>query len=372
MTEKLSLKNQPDTFFFKSRFLPKLPYHYAEPSLTYLDISPHGAMPANPYLNEDVKTQQKYINEQYQLLYHTPPRDMPKQFVEDVVISDYVINESKRAIANYEVFMKYSESEHETLELLSDKVRLFKEGRATILNIADIGTNSSIKSVEFGKVSHPYGYRMQKVEPMREEMTTAILERGGVVYPSIAPYRSIRIMPRVERFDDGTEHGGQRVIGFIVKYKRDYGHIPIKESGQILKVIERQIAAFRVDEASGFDQTVLAAMHSFRDKYPKRVHWDKTPGRHDVKARAVFEHRLQVTGCKDFIERAVQSDSLEDFVVPISTLLYGSKEAVEQKQAYSSSERIGHLVVAATLQDRLDQLPSSYVESDQFVDPYFD
>lgn len=142
-----------------------------------------------------------------------------------------------------------------------------------------------------------------------------------------------------------------------MKYKRDYGHIFISGSdNELLRIVERQIAAYRVDEASGFDQTVLRAMHDLRDTYPKRIQWDKSTS-DDDKETEVFYNRLRMTGCAEFIEHAVQTDALDDFVVPISTTIYGYKERLPEKQPVDHK---AHLALELTLHRQLDVLPGAY------------
>ena len=346
--------NYGETLTFKGRLLPKLPTNYTEPLLHNQILLPYGAVPANPYLDDAVKAQQKNMKKEFMLLHTTPPQDMPREFVEDVVIADYEINDERRKMENFEVFMKFIQSETPIDPSLLPEIELFQRGQSRIDGIATIAEKTEIEAVEFGEVGHPYGYRMQHLGPFRQEMNDVILAHGGVVYPTVAPYRSIKILPRVKRFYDGTEYGGQRIVGFIVKYKRDYGHIPVGDD-EVIRVVERQIAAYRVDEASGFDQTVLAAMHQLRDTYPKRIHWDVPPTDNE-KEQQTYATRLKMTGCADFIESAVQTDALDDFVVPLSTTIYGYREKLVKT---TEAERMARVAVESALNSRLDLMSAT-------------
>jgi hypothetical protein len=361
MAEKVSVETEyhHETLTFKGRLLPKLPSHYVEPSSINPLIVPHGAMPANPFLDDAVKKQQQIINREYFKLYQTPPKEMPRSFVEYVVTDDYVIHEQRRSMENFEGFMEFDQSEAYVDPSLQTEKELFERGQAMINESAHFVVHSPIRKGEFGKVLHPYGYRMQEIEPFRTETNEAIELLGGVVYPTISPYRSIKILPKVRRFDNGTEFGGQEIVGFIVKYKRDYGHILIPDSdNEVLRIVERQIAAYRVDEASGFDQKVLQAMHDLRDTYPKRIRWDQ-PQSDDVKANEIFYNRLKMTGCAEFIEHAVQTDALDDFVVPISTTIYGYKEKLPEKPPV---DHMAHKALELSLNRSLDAMPGAYTE----------
>jgi hypothetical protein len=360
MFEQVSVENHSDeTLRFKGRLLPKLPDHYTEPSIHNVLIVPHGAMPANPYLDEAVKKQQSIIDAEYLKLYETPPKDMPHSFVEDVVIADFVINEERRKMENFEGYMEFTHSGMYVDPILTTEKELFERGQATIDEAIHFVVNCPLKKGEFGKVTHPYGYRMQQLEPFRTEMNEAIEAQGGIVYPSVAPYRSINILPKIERFDNGTEFGGQRIIGFIVKYKRDYGHVPIPGNDtEVLRIVERQIAAYRVDEASGFDQSVLDAMYELRNTYPKRIDWGRQAG-DSAREKKIYYDRLKKTGCVDFIENAVQTDALDDFVVPISTTIYGYKEKLPVRPII---DHVARTALEAALYDAFDSMPGAYKE----------
>jgi len=367
MTGEASIQQEQqqahETLVFKGRILPELPAEYIEKSLENPLIVPYGAVPANLYRDEETKLQQAMINESFRVLYETPPSEMPSEFVDHVVMNDYVINENRRMIENYDVYTQFMASGTDIDPALYPEIDRFESGHATIDEIARIASRSKIPSVEFGKVTHPYGYRMQYIDEFRADMSEAIEAQGGVVYPDIAPYRSIKILPRVLRADDGTEFGRQRIIGFIVKYKRDYGHIPVAGSkDEVVRVVERQIAAYRVDEASGFDQSVLDAMHALREQYPKRIHWD-APIPDEGKNKQVFLDRLEKTGCLSFIENAVQHESLEDFVVPISTTIYGHREKLPEKKKLDS---VARTAIERALNEGLSRLQPSVSDAHHF------
>jgi len=325
--EIVAQQEQLEPLFFKGRLLPKLPLDYTEPSLNNPLVVPYGAMPANPFLDDAVKQQQMNIKAEHYKLYLSPPTDMPPSFVK-VVADDYIINEPRREMENFEAHTTFiKKSGYPESESLAAEVVLYEKAQATIDQITDVLVQTEEDAGEFGKVGHPFAYRMQYIEPLRANMIAAIESRGGFVYPTIAPYRSIVIMPKLAKDEDEVILEPQRIVGFIVKYKRDFGRIPVPGSNKVINVVERQIAAFRVDEESGFDQKILDAMHELSDKYPDRVRWEGpiTEGSLD---------RLARTGCKEFIESAIQRDSLEDFVVPVSTTIYGFKETIEEKPAF--------------------------------------
>lgn len=310
---------------FKGRILPPLPANYREPCSDNPRIKPHGSVPAHPFRDEETKQQQREMLAGFNILYRTPPKNVPKSFVR-VMVDDFVINEERRKMDNYQGYMAWKALDEPVPEDLEEPLEYFEKGQATESEILSILQRTKLRKGEIFKVSHPHGYRMEQLQPARDELDEAILEHGGVIYPTVTPYRSIDVLPRVEYVPN--EHGDirQRLIGFIVKYKRDYGKVPVEHSEEIIHLVERQIAAYRVDADSGFDQTVLQAMHDFSDNYHKRIRWEDTHNPH-------LKSRLRRTGCWSFIENAIQTDSLEDFVVPISTTVYGHKELPSKSKA---------------------------------------
>jgi len=351
-------QHDQEALIFKGRLLPKLPDGYTEPSVNNPLVVPYGAMPANPFFDDSVKQQQSNIKAEHYKLYLSPPTDMPPTFVK-VVADDYVMNEPRREMENFEAHMRFMESHgYPDVESLADEVKLYEKAQASVDQITDVLVETDEETGEFGKVGHPFTYRMQYVEPMRADMIAAIESRGGFVYPAITPYRSIVIMPKLAKDEDENIIEPQRIVGFIVKYKRDFGQIPVPGSDNVINVVERQIAAFRVDEESGFDQKILSAMHELSDTHPDRVRWEGP-------ATEGFLDRLARTGCKEFIESAIQRDSLEDFVVPVSTTIYGFKEKLSRKPKIN---KIASKTIEQALFESLDQLESS--ESDASLYDY--
>ncbi len=232
---------------------------------------------------------------------------------------DYFIGEHRRNMQNYEGYSELLKGAEPVSEELHPLLEHFEKGTALPDEILTIAVNTRIPSFEVGRVTSPYGKRLEHVEPFRQDVRNAIEAHGGVVFPTIQGYRSIDINPKVTY--DTTGEG--RIVGFIVTYKRDVGAIELPNDSGVISIVERQVAGFRVDEASGFPQEILEKMHlAMKDPGTK---WD---GEKDLN----WHEELLATGCLDFIETAVQTDSLEDFVVPQSTTIYGFKEEFSVRQ----------------------------------------
>ncbi len=281
------------------------PEGFREPTDGTLRYRPDGAMPANPYLDAP---RQKEIDDEFQKLFDNPPEGTPKQFAR-MLQDDHMINEQRRKMLNFENFEAWRATGEVVPDELEESMDHVIRGTASVEEVLDFALQTNLEAFEVGKVTHPYRRRLQYVAPFRKVVDNAILERGGEVYGKSFPYRSIDIYPHVT-----FKKGEPFIHGFIVPYKRDVGDIPLLDGSGVIHVVERQLSAFRADEASGFNEHVLKMM-----KYDP-FKWNTYPN------DEAYQDALKTTGCRGFIERAVQFDSLENFVVPISTTIYGYKE----------------------------------------------
>lgn len=288
---------------------------FQEPFSGRLYDRPYGAMPANPFRDVDVRSRQSNVDVQFEKLFKYPPEDqnIPEPF-RQFVIDDYTIGEQRRKMINYDHYGMWRQGIGQDIpDYLHDQIDRFESGRAEPDDVLDIAIDPSatnLESLEIGKLTHPYWQRIQHLPGFRSAVSKSIESHGGTLLPSILPYRSIGIRPHTTIVD-----GKQRINGFIVKYKHDLATIPLLD-GRVFRVVERQLAAYRADEASGFSQRVLGRMHDLVDLREQKFDWTNTFDEY-------FDARLTSTGCKEYIERKVQKDSNEAFVVPISTTIYG-------------------------------------------------
>lgn len=288
-----------------------LPSDFTEPFSGNLYDRAHGAMPANPFRNEQVKKRQAMIEGEFLKLFITPPAELnvPQDF-QQLFQDDYQIGERRRQMTNFNNYMTWRKTNPDIPASIQDQVDRYEAGTAEVEDVIDIALNTDITNgLEVGRVTHPYWQRMEHVLPLREHTAEAISTRGGRLEPWIAPYRSISIVPNIQ-----VEDRVQSVTGFIVPYKHDVGTIVRPTDGKVLHIVERQIAGIRVDEPSGFSQGVLRRMHevsSSKDNFD----WSNV---NDER----FEQHICETGARGFIEKAVQTDSSDLYLVPESTTLY--------------------------------------------------
>lgn len=273
---------------------------FKEPNDGSLRYRPYSAVPAHPYADEALKNRQLDIDRELRKLFIKSPRDVPSEFAQ-MLMDDYVIAEQRRKMANYEGYMDWLMSQEPIEPELDPLFNHFERGTALIGEILTIGTKTSIKHFEVGQVTHPYRQRLQHVYQLREEVVEEIMLRGGTILPQSVPYRALAIAPRFA--------SDKQLQGFIVRYKRDIGCIDCDSTTQQLNIVERQVAGYRIDAASGFDQAALANLpDNFAQLNPSQQ-----------------QRALRISGVQDFIEQAVQTDSLDKFVVPVSTTIFAHK-----------------------------------------------
>lgn len=195
-------------------------------------------------------------------------------------------------------------------ESIAEQVDRYEAGTAEVADVLDIALNTDItQGLEVGRVTHPYWQRMEHVLDMRTAVAEGIEARGGVLEPWISPYRSISIVPYTRPTLDAPV-----LDGFITPYKHDVGTIFRPKDGKILHVVERQIAGIRIDEASGFRQDILERMNALAAT-KKDFDWQNVNDE-------MFADRLISTGARGFIEKAIQTDTRDAYLVPESTTIY--------------------------------------------------
>jgi hypothetical protein len=264
-------------------------------------------MPADPFADEQLKERQRYIDGEFNKLFDTPPEDIPTDFAR-MLSDDYLIGEERRKLKNFEGYSEWLTLREPVSEELDAKINHVVYGDAFIGEILDYAIETSVKNFEVGKVTSPYGERLEYVEAFRRDAEEAIEERGGDIYPKVLPYHSLSIVPKFNYHEDGT----RTLAGFVIRYKRDFGRIVLPDRSGVIHIVERQIAGIRIDEASGFPAVIkfMLENHVKEGEDP----WENA------------EKHIRDCGAEGFIMKAVQADSREPFFVPDSTTIYGHKE----------------------------------------------
>ncbi|MGY4893302.1 MAG: hypothetical protein ACO1N2_01245 [Candidatus Saccharimonadota bacterium] len=318
------------THFERAHHLQTEPSTFTEPFSGAPGDRQYGAMPAHPFRDDRVRKRQAFVETEFFKLF-TPPAELnvPDSFV-TFFQDDYVIGERRRQMTNYNNYMDWRAAQPDIPKELAEQIDHYEAGTAEVDEIFDIMLNTTItKGLEVGRVTHPYWQRMQHLAPLREAVASAVVARGGTLEPRHSPYYSIGIIPSIIP----DELGNQRIRGHLARYKHDIASFVRPLDGKIVHVVERQIAGIRVDEASGFSQGVQRRMHEVADAKEK-FRWDNV---HDER----FEYHLRDTGCRGFIEKAIQTDSTDAYIVPESTTVYAFAEDPETSKAMGGAALAG-------------------------------
>ena len=306
---------------FRPKKTPETVESFREPNDGTLRYRPWGAMPADPFADEQLKERQRFIDGEFKKLFDAPSEGTPTDFAQ-MFADDYLIGEERRKLKNFEGYSEWLAQHEPISEQLDAKIDHVVHGDAYIGEILDYAIETSVNNFEIGKVTSPYGERLEYVEPFRCETEEAIIERGGIVYPKIFPYHSLSIVPKFNYFEDGTK----TLASFIIRYKRDFGHIVLPDRSGVIHIVERQIAGIRIDAASGFPAVIkyMLENHAKQGEDP----WENA------------EKHIRDCGAEGFIMKAVQADSRELFFEPDSTTIYGYKEIYTEKTKQDMLARI--------------------------------
>ena len=301
----------------------KTPEWFVEPRDTS-DYFAGEPTPMNPYLDADVKKHQADVAAALYALTseRAAPEGTPAGVIE-MVEHNFMHSQFRLDATNYKSYGEMLDK-NETLRGL--ELTLMNEaarGKAIPAELLHLLIYTQLDSTELGKVTHPYGYRIEHVPELRQRVAAAIIENHGRLHPAITPYRDIKLHPHYT-LDDENYHKdfslNQQLHGMVATYKHDLGWIEL-DGGRQINIVERQTAAIRIDEASGFDQEIARKMHAFEPC-------------NDTTWR---ERLARESGCLDHIESAIQHDVSEDYFIPLSTVIY-AYETVRQAPGVNTAQ----------------------------------
>lgn len=303
--------------------LPSLPVpaHFHEPFGDQHWNKPYGASPARPYGDPETEARQEMMNIEFNKLYEFPPEELkiPDSF-KKYLIDVEKFARIKRNLTNHYHYEAWRKTNPEIPHYRLEDVYHYEKGQASIKRIGSLAASSTLQAFLAGKLTHPYWQRIGSLPDMRDETALMIESLGGLVYeyPDHNPYRSIKIQPYTTLNPDTSK---EEIQGISVEYLRDFGTMRLPGKDRV-HMVERQIAGYRVDEASQFPQEILEAMHNpsifISEPDTRDFSWTNLQDpRHEI--------FMDKSGCKEFITQSVQSNSVEPFVVPIETSEFGYK-----------------------------------------------
>lgn len=284
-----------------------VPEGFTEP-----DAISWAATPLHPYSEH-----QKQVHEQIEYLFaHPYPADTPKEF-SDLVAFDYMAGSAHRETVNYSHFMHWQTTYPEEVAGRADLIDRAQQSGNCPRELLDFVLTSSVQATELGKMTIPYGYRLEQLEAFRGEIVDSIIERNGELLDE-QPYSRMHVSPHFT--DDGS------LRGLIATYQRHVGRV-LDEKSELVTITERQALAIRVDEASGFPRDLYQSLSSTDEK--KRV-----------------------AALKTVEEEYVATDSAEKFMVPLSVVTFAHHEKVKKVEASIDTSKLRQHMAELVLKEK--------------------
>lgn len=281
-----------------------MPEGFIEP-----DTISWAATPLDPYSEH-----QHEVHGQLEQLFAQPyPDDTPQEF-SDLVTFDYIAGSARRETVNYSHFMAWQREHPEEAADHGDIIANAQRSGSCPRRLLDFVRNSSVRSTELGKLSLPYGYRLEKLAEFRDEMKDIVAERSGELLVD-QPYGHMHVAPHYT--DDG------KLRGMLATYQRDIGRV-LDRNAEIITITERQALAIRIDDASGFP----------RDLY------------HDIASRDKKRYEAALARVEN---EFIQTDAADKFMVPLSLVMFAHRKKPENDSTTEMSEVLRNHMAAVAL-----------------------
>jgi hypothetical protein len=297
-----------------------------------------------PALPNKVNDHQLNVSEQHIdiLENHIPPFVSPMlaRYVETM----YLSREANRTALNISSYRNHLHNvditRHETLEEAVDRTEC---GTAQPEELLLTMEARGMASIELAKLTHLYGYRLQYIDAMRDDVRHAINFYEGEVIES--PVDSFDVIA-LDQSVSGQTHPE---LAFAMKRERTVGRVDGSD------IIERSSFIVRIDRDSAFDAVLAEKLKRFY--VTEELHQTDESGRE--KWRDTF---LAVGGkpLADEIQRLLASNDLES-IIPLSTTIYARNREIEKKltERKELKKRMGQAVtkkVAPSLVEAQAQL----------------
>ncbi len=162
-------------------------------------------------------------------------------FVELTYLSGRAKGENENAIGYNEQSLQCAVANNPELKLILEKANL---GRANPREIVELIGACGMSSAELARVMHVYGYRVEHLEPMFEEVYDAVRSKNGVIYPNPEAKYTITAL------DTAVTEKDFLSIGLAMKRTGVIGRV-----GNTL-IKQRTTFVLNIEKASPLDQNV--------------------------------------------------------------------------------------------------------------------
>jgi hypothetical protein len=212
--------------------------------------SPWGPTPIRP-TDPRIQTQQRFVRRQAETIFdnHVPDFISP-EFLEFMKLS-YFSREATRATKNMSSFISrlVNLSDITDPEILAVIERMYL-GHVTPSETMDGADALQLSSTEIAKLGVYFGYRLEHRAPMMNEITQAVVDKGGVVYDT--PKETFEIlMP-----DTGVTGMDRLSIGIMMARQLDFAELGDN------RFFVRDSFNVRLDDGSEIDPKVTSRLKS--------------------------------------------------------------------------------------------------------------
>jgi len=256
--------------------------------------------------NPEIAKNQALVRFQAQIALHAlyfrpsfanPENDSYVPGLHDFVETVYESREAERGTNNANSFNDMLCDLDDIDPKLKDKLESARFGSAQPGEILELIDGLGMGSAELAKITHIWGYRLEYLKDMREQVKQAIQDKFGEVYTDpVTKYGIIAI-------DKSTFNGGYRLNAIAMKRKTLIGQV------DNTAVYERTTFIVRIDRNSHINHEVAL--------YLKSINSDNTS--------ELIERIMQDGRLVDEAKQLVAIDDL-DSVVPMSTTIFGCND----------------------------------------------
>lgn len=253
----------------------------------------YGATPLNHAAA--YKQQLSLRNNLAELLEDDIPEGVPDAIIEymkDTFVSRFI----RRGTANHENYLSALRTREEISDdpFIQAMVERAELGHASPSELLVVQQLMGIRSVELACLTHPYGKKIELLEPMRESVRENIELLGGEFYED--PEARYRVKGFAGEFGDYSQ-------GVLMTRKRIIGNMP---DGTI--VCERSSFVLRLDDESAVSQESVAAITAAVAKLgPMSTDW---------------QNEAVVAGNLDEITNHLLGNNIFAQAIPVSTTIY--------------------------------------------------
>ncbi|MDN5275820.1 MAG: hypothetical protein JWN33_469 [Candidatus Saccharibacteria bacterium] len=182
------------------------------------------------------------------------PFDVPKN-IQDFMAVNFMTRFHERSMKNVE--SHDSRLKKDISDIPLDQLGVYERalnGNASPSELLWVRRTFGMRSIELSKLTHPYGKMIDLLVPMREAVTSAVLENGGKVYEPTETQK-LKLL-RGEMVPPSDTNEATKYAAVAMTRKRLVGEVD-----DDTRIYERSSFIIRVDEATHLDPEITDALN---------------------------------------------------------------------------------------------------------------